>query len=98
MQVRHTETLDDIKDISDADFKYKTRTSNVVERKFFDYPTSTFNKQQEELIYKPISNRNLLNQVNSQPPKKDPLDVCNDSEKGTFYRKFTDTRILNLLS
>jgi hypothetical protein len=44
MQVRHTETLDDIKDISDADFKYKTRTSNVVERKFFDYPTSTFNK------------------------------------------------------
>lgn len=30
--------------------------------------------------------------------KKDPLDICNDYEKGTFYRKFTDTRILNMLS
>lgn len=30
--------------------------------------------------------------------KKDPLDWVNDTEKGTFYRKFTNTRILNMIN
>ena len=29
--------------------------------------------------------------------RKDPLDIDGDEEKGTFYRQFTDTRILNIL-
>lgn len=29
--------------------------------------------------------------------KKDPLDYAEEEEKGTFYRQFTDTRILNML-
>lgn len=36
--------------------------------------------------------------MNQKTPKKDPLDIGNDSEKGTFYKKFTDTRVLNLLA
>ena len=53
------------------------------------------------MFYKPvrIDQRSSLNSLQQKlNQKKDPLDVCNDSEKGTFYRKFTDTRILNLLA
>lgn len=33
----------------------------------------------------------------SQRKKKDPFDYADEEEKGTFYRQFTDTRILNIL-
>jgi len=29
--------------------------------------------------------------------KRDPMDWADEEEKGTFYRQFTDTRILNIL-
>ena len=96
IQVKRTETIEDI---NDADYyKYKKRTSDVVQRKINDFPRSSVHHQDSDVFYKPISNRNVPNQVGKPAVKKDPLDICNDSEKGTFYRKFTDTRILNLLS
>lgn len=35
--------------------------------------------------------------IYSHKHKKDPLDIVDDDEKGTFYRQFTNTRILNIL-
>jgi hypothetical protein len=41
--------------------------------------------------------QNLMKSFDSNS-KKDPMDWINEEEKGTFYRKFTDTKILNLVA
>lgn len=58
------------------------------------------NEANYDLFYKPtgMDKMSSVNSMKLKGNKKDPLDICNDSEKGTFYRKFTDTRILNMLS
>lgn len=30
-------------------------------------------------------------------PRRDVLDMIDQDEKGTFYKKFTNTRILNMM-
>ncbi len=60
-------------------------------------------KKQEDIFYKPEKKSSVNSPLNGKlgnmdKNRKDPFDLCNESEKGTFYRKFTDTRILNMLS
>ena len=62
------------------------------------------NDEEEELFYKPKLNMRPIPEVSSPRDsmlrsklRKDPLDYNDSGEKGTFYRQFTDTRILNIL-